>query len=67
MKKLIWLAIAFSLMFAVGCAKKQVAQEEVVVVEETEVVVLKKNLLKLFPRPPWKSMKVSTEICPLLT
>ncbi|WP_432738752.1 LysM peptidoglycan-binding domain-containing protein [Maridesulfovibrio sp. FT414] len=43
MKKLIWLAIAFSLMFAWGCAKKQVPQEEVVVVEETEVVVVKEE------------------------
>ncbi|WP_419781632.1 LysM peptidoglycan-binding domain-containing protein [Maridesulfovibrio sp.] len=43
MKKMIWLAIAFSLMFTWGCAKKQVPQEEVVVVEETEVVVVEEE------------------------
>ncbi len=52
MKKLIWLAIAFSLMFAVGCAKKQVAQEEVVVVEETEVVVVEEEPAEVVPPSP---------------
>ncbi|CCO23108.1 LysM peptidoglycan-binding domain-containing protein [Maridesulfovibrio hydrothermalis] len=43
MKKLIWLAVAFSLMFAWGCAKKPIPQDEVVVVEETEVVVVEEE------------------------
>lgn len=51
MKKLIWLAIAFSLMFTWGCAKKQVAQDDVVVVEETEVVVVEPEIEVVPPTP----------------
>ena len=39
MKKLILLTVVLSMMIALGCAKKQVAQEDVVVVEETDAAV----------------------------
>ncbi len=52
MKKMLWLAIACSLLFAWGCAKKPVPQqEEVVVVEETEVVVVEEESEEA-PVPP---------------
>ena len=45
MKKLILLAIAMCLMFAMGCSKKVQTEPEVVVVEETEVIVESKPVM----------------------
>lgn len=53
MKKLILLAIAMCLVFAWGCSKKVQTEPEVVVVEETEVIVEKEA-----PQPVTDPMQV---------
>lgn len=54
MKRMLWLAIACSLLFAWGCAKKPVPQQEdVVVVEETQVAVpVEKPVEQPVPQSP---------------